>query len=183
MKKILLIAMTFVVLTLFLNSNLVTNANSSTVLPIEWEVVTLINQERDSIGLDPVVMDFRLFEAARFHSEEMDLYNYFSHDSYDETEWDDRIRDFGYTTGAISEILAYGYSTASSVVSAWMASAPHRDIIITSYWKGIGVGFAESYWTVDFGSATVDPVPIPGAVWLLGSGLIGIVGIRRKYQK
>ena len=25
------------------------------------------------------------------------------------------------------------------------------------------------------------PVPIPGAVWLLGSGLIGILGIRRKF--
>jgi len=27
------------------------------------------------------------------------------------------------------------------------------------------------------------PVPIPGAVWLLGSGLIGMVGIRRKFKK
>jgi hypothetical protein len=26
-------------------------------------------------------------------------------------------------------------------------------------------------------------VPIPGAIWLLGSGLIGIVGIRRKLKK
>ena len=26
-------------------------------------------------------------------------------------------------------------------------------------------------------------VPIPGAVWLLGSGLIGIVGIRRKFKR
>ena len=26
-------------------------------------------------------------------------------------------------------------------------------------------------------------VPIPGAIWLLGSGLIGIVGIRRKFKK
>jgi hypothetical protein len=26
-------------------------------------------------------------------------------------------------------------------------------------------------------------VPIPGALWLLGSGLIGIVGIRRKFKK
>jgi hypothetical protein len=25
-------------------------------------------------------------------------------------------------------------------------------------------------------------VPVPGAVWLLGSGLIGLVGLRRKYQ-
>ena len=28
-----------------------------------------------------------------------------------------------------------------------------------------------------------DAVPIPGAVWLLGSGLIGIVGIKRKFKK
>jgi len=26
-------------------------------------------------------------------------------------------------------------------------------------------------------------VPIPGAIWLLGSGLIGIVGVRRKFKK
>ena len=28
--------------------------------------------------------------------------------------------------------------------------------------------------------ANVAPVPIPGAVWLLGSGLIGLIGLRRK---
>ena len=27
-----------------------------------------------------------------------------------------------------------------------------------------------------------NPVPVPGALWLLGSGLIGIVGIRRKFK-
>jgi hypothetical protein len=26
-------------------------------------------------------------------------------------------------------------------------------------------------------------VPIPAAVWLLGSGLIGLVGVRRKFKK
>jgi len=34
---------------------------------------------------------------------------------------------------------------------------------------------------VNFGTiATVNNVPIPGAVWLLGSGLIGLVGLRRR---
>lgn len=28
---------------------------------------------------------------------------------------------------------------------------------------------------------TVSPVPIPGAVWLLGSGIVGLVGLRKKY--
>jgi hypothetical protein len=27
------------------------------------------------------------------------------------------------------------------------------------------------------------PVPIPGAIWLLGSGLIGLVGFRKKLKK
>ena len=27
------------------------------------------------------------------------------------------------------------------------------------------------------------PVPLPGAVWLLGSGLLGLVGLRRKFKK
>jgi hypothetical protein len=26
----------------------------------------------------------------------------------------------------------------------------------------------------------VNPVPIPAAVWLLGSGLLGLIGIRRR---
>jgi len=30
---------------------------------------------------------------------------------------------------------------------------------------------------------TGNPVPVPAAVWLLGSGLIGIVGIRKKFKK
>lgn len=31
------------------------------------------------------------------------------------------------------------------------------------------------------GSALVSPVPVPAAVWLLGSGLIGLIGLKRKY--
>lgn len=30
------------------------------------------------------------------------------------------------------------------------------------------------------GNITVNPVPVPAAVWLLGSGLLGFIGIRRK---
>ena len=31
-------------------------------------------------------------------------------------------------------------------------------------------------------AGTFSSVPIPGAVWLLGSGIIGLVGIRRKFM-
>lgn len=35
----------------------------------------------------------------------------------------------------------------------------------------------------EFSVAGVNIVPIPGAVWLLGSGLIGLIGLRRKFGK
>ncbi|SEM73708.1 VPLPA-CTERM protein sorting domain-containing protein [Syntrophus gentianae] len=34
-----------------------------------------------------------------------------------------------------------------------------------------------------YGGAAVAPVPLPAAVWLLGPGLLGILGIRRKMNK
>ena len=41
-----------------------------------------------------------------------------------------------------------------------------------------------TYYYLDAGlwNYTATSVPIPGAVWLLGSGLIGIVGVRRKLK-
>jgi len=35
----------------------------------------------------------------------------------------------------------------------------------------------------EFISGKVAPVPIPGAVWLFGSGLMGVVGLGRKKNK
>jgi len=47
-----------------------------------------------------------------------------------------------------------------------------------SFWNEPAHGF------FDFSKITINPgastVPIPGAVWLLGSGLLGLVGLRRK---
>lgn len=46
-----------------------------------------------------------------------------------------------------------------------------------------GVGFSFEINTVDeFYELPPSATPIPGAVWLLGSGLLGLVGLQRKYQ-
>ena len=40
------------------------------------------------------------------------------------------------------------------------------------------------YWVdVNWDSVSLNAVPIPGAVWLLGSGLIGLVAVRRRKDK
>jgi hypothetical protein len=35
----------------------------------------------------------------------------------------------------------------------------------------------------EFMSGTASPVPIPGAVWLLGSGLLGLVSVRKRFTR
>lgn len=42
-------------------------------------------------------------------------------------------------------------------------------------------GIVANSWTDD--SEVLSTVPIPGAVWLLGSGLVGLISIRRKRKK
>ncbi|MGO9136293.1 MAG: VPLPA-CTERM sorting domain-containing protein [Syntrophales bacterium] len=37
--------------------------------------------------------------------------------------------------------------------------------------------------TLTLNAPNVVPTPIPAAVWLLGTGLVGLVGLRRKFQK
>jgi hypothetical protein len=45
-------------------------------------------------------------------------------------------------------------------------------------------GGYSDYRNSDFGFYALEttPTPIPGAVWLLGSGLVGLVGLRRKFR-
>lgn len=49
-------------------------------------------------------------------------------------------------------------------------------------WEDVYGGYDQDYTDLVV-EVRITPVPIPGAVWLLGSGLIGIVGIRKKFKK
>jgi hypothetical protein len=54
------------------------------------------------------------------------------------------------------------------------------EVTLDSNYGGSG-SYRDVFW--DSISLSSNNVPIPGAVWLLGSGLIGLVGIRRKFRK
>jgi len=43
-------------------------------------------------------------------------------------------------------------------------------------------GKNDYYFVLGIGVQPTNPVPIPGAVWLLGSGLVGLAGLR-KFRK
>ena len=48
----------------------------------------------------------------------------------------------------------------------------------------IGFGGRTSFWAVDFSDTdTVSAVPVPNAIWFMGTGLFGLFGMRRKSLK
>jgi uncharacterized protein YkwD len=125
---------------------------------VEREVAELVNLERESENLHPLVWDSALGAAARGHSADMAQQNYFSHTSLDGRLFHERITAAGYPYGTCGENIAAGYSTPQAVMSAWMTSAGHRGNILNPAYCDIGVGYASQsasdyrpYWTQDFG--------------------------------
>jgi uncharacterized protein YkwD len=141
-----------------LPNNLALGLSAAEPSSIENEVALLVNQERAEAGLYPLNPDNSLFIAAQDHSADMAQQNYFSHNSLDGRLFSQRISNAGYTWNACGENIAAGYSTAQSVVNAWMNSSGHRANILSSLYCDLGVGYAfntnsdyKYYWTQDFG--------------------------------
>lgn len=128
----------------------------------EAEVVVLVNQRRaagancGSAGsfppANPLSMNPSLQCAARNHSMDMNVRNFFSHTNPDGQGPGYRISLAGYTFSWWGENIAWGYSTPTAVVNGWMNSPGHCANIMNANFTEIGVGYYSGhYWTQTFG--------------------------------
>lgn len=108
-----------------------------------------INAIRKANGLVPLRPNLKLVRAARRHAEDMVRNHYFDHASRNGKQPWDRIRAAGYLKGArswnVGEDIGYGVGPAGSpseIVKAWMASPPHRAIILDPDFREGGAGIA-----------------------------------------
>jgi len=121
----------------------------------EQQVITLVNKERTSRGLAPLLYDSTLAYVARLKSQDMVNENYFSHTSPKYGSPFQMMEKYGLKFSAAGENIAYGQSTAQEVMTDWMNSAGHRANILSSAYTHIGVGVAKAangtlYWTQEF---------------------------------
>lgn len=123
----------------------------------ENEVVRLTNVQRTAHGCSALHIDERLRTAARGHSTDMVVRNFFSHTGSNGSNFVAREAAAGYPRNSASaENIAWGYRTPNDVVTAWMNSAGHRANILNCASHAVGVGVAYTsggapYWTQDFG--------------------------------
>jgi uncharacterized protein YkwD len=120
------------------------HASTSTLRPAtEKQVIVLINKVRVDHGLHRLTLDTKLRNAARYHSRDEMTNDYFSHDGPSGTFG---VRIDRYVHRALAaENICYGtggWSKASGIVSLWMHSPEHRQIILTPSLRRVGVGVA-----------------------------------------
>jgi uncharacterized protein YkwD len=103
----------------------------------------------------PAVRPLRaLNRAAESHSFDMASRHFFSHTSSDGTPFELRVRRFARKR-AVGEALAWHTrrrGVARIIVKMWIASPPHRAILLERGFRRIGVARRHGLWTADFAS-------------------------------
>lgn len=109
----------------------------------EGQMLTLLNRERVQVGLGALVVDERLREAARGHSQEMFRLSYFAHESPVVGSPFDRMLRAGARFSLAGENLAYA-PTVESAHRGLMNSPDHRKNILTPGFRRVGIGVARA---------------------------------------
>jgi len=100
------------------------------VKSIEVEILDQINDYRLSLGLSPLEASNTIKSVAQTHTDYMIDNNQVSHDNFYE-----RSSYLKENFGAlkVTENVAYGYTSAESLVNAWLKSDSHRANIEGDY--------------------------------------------------
>lgn len=107
------------------------------------KVIELTNIEREKIGLPPVTESSFLDTAAVAKAANMFEENYWAHFAPSgKTPWDFMQRA-GYKFSYAGENLAKNFYTSEEVVAAWMASPSHKENIVNSKYREIGIAVVD----------------------------------------
>ncbi len=106
-------------------------------------LVQMVNEERRSFGLSPLITNPRLEQAAMMKAQDMIIKDYFSHWSPDGRSPWYWISLTGYDYKYAGENLAMGFLDARGIHDAWINSSAHRANIISSNYDEIGMAVVE----------------------------------------
>ena len=106
-------------------------------------VLEATNEARAAHGVAPLKRHKDLEEVAMVKAEDFVINDYFGHTSPEYGSFGNMIRDFGVSYSTGGENLATNYYSIDDVISAWMASAGHRQNMLNDRFTHLGVGYYE----------------------------------------
>lgn len=107
------------------------------------EVIRLTNEKRAQAGLSALSENGNLSQAALAKGNDMLAKGYWAHFAPDGTSPWKFFNDFGYKYRYAGENLARDFSNPVSAIDAWMASPTHKENILNTNYKEIGIGVVE----------------------------------------
>lgn len=119
----------------FNESSEVINTNVS-YTDIENEILTLVNEYRESIGLETLSLLNIVSGVADGHTNYMIQSGTISHDNFDQRA---QILMDNTNAKSVGENVAYGYNSAEGVLNGWLNSAEHRKIIESETYTHFGI--------------------------------------------
>lgn len=111
--------------------------------PAVSEIFFLVNQERQKVGVPPLVNSDILTKIAQDYAEFMHEKDELSHDL--DGGLVSRINKSGYRWNYLGENIASRYVTGVGVVDAWMSSSGHKKNILSSNFTETGIGVSSKY--------------------------------------
>lgn len=108
----------------------------------EEQMFLMVNKERTSWGISPLVFDERLRDVARKHAEDMFLRGYFSHNSPEGVTPFDRMAQAGISFTYAGENLALA-PNVDLAIQGLMQSEGHRANMLSPNFGRIGIGVAD----------------------------------------
>ncbi len=109
---------------------------------VKTTLIELLNQERQSLGLQPLKENAELNRAALLKAQDILEKDYFSHQSPEGVipwYW---FKIAGYNYKFAGENLAVGFLDSQEVNQAWLDSSSHRANLLNPNYKDVGIAIA-----------------------------------------
>jgi hypothetical protein len=98
----------------------------------------------------------------------------------------DEILDFSFTSTNASALTPVDNASSTNLEGLGIMTGGSMSELVLAYNDNY-LGFMDSDFDdmlvrAEFSSVPVTHMPVPGAVWLFGSGLLGLIGMARRYK-
>lgn len=124
---------------------------------IPFRLLDSVNTLRSAKGAMPLAYDAALNAASLTHSRDMAVQNRPWHFGSDGSSPLLRVQRVGYTGTFLGEVISETYQTELETLSAWMAQADTRDIILDARARSLGFAWFQEesgkiWWTMLLGA-------------------------------